>query len=137
MTVTIDSFRASFPEFADTTKYPDSQITFWLNGSIVRFDPTLFDDQFDYITSLYVAHNLAVSKRRGLVNGGIGFLSSKSVGPVSAGYDFSHTTIEGGGSYNLTIYGIQLLELIRLFGAGAIQLFGDNFIDSGPTGVLP
>jgi hypothetical protein len=30
-TVTVASFRASFPEFASADIFPDSSITFWLN----------------------------------------------------------------------------------------------------------
>ncbi|MBX9696911.1 MAG: DUF4054 domain-containing protein [Alphaproteobacteria bacterium] len=47
---------------------------------------------------------------------------SKSVGGVSVGYDSTAQSEKDAGWWNRTTYGQQFIRLVRIFGAGAIQL---------------
>lgn len=128
MTVTPASFRGDFPEFADTTKFPDASIAFWLNVAGLQLNATRWGTMLDYGTELFVAHNVTLQARNAKVaaTGGIagqvtGPVASESVGPVSVGYDTGAATIDGGGAWNLTTYGILLLQMAEMIGAGGAQ----------------
>lgn len=130
MAVTVETFRTSFPEFGSTDKFPDGQVTFWLGIAALLLNPVRFSNMLDYATQLYVAHNLFLERTAqnaaamGIVPGAqLGILNNKSVGPVSAGYDASLATLEGAGDFNLSTYGTRLQKLIRMFGAGPIQVW--------------
>lgn len=127
--MTPSDFRTYFPEFSDTTKYPDSQIDFWMTvaGSLV--DPDRWGVLTDQGVSLVTAHHLAVASQDQAVAsaGGTpgevkGATASKSVDKVSVGYDTKSVTIDGAGFWNMSKYGIRYLTLARMFGAGGLQL---------------
>lgn len=131
------TFRASFPEFADTTKYPDSQINFWIGISPVYLNPCVYTDQptLDFVTQLFVAHNISLSKlsQFAAAVGGVpgevkGPTTSKTVDKVSYASAAQLVTLENGGAWNLTQYGIQFLQIARMWGAGGRQLMpsGDS-----------
>ena len=129
MTVVVADFRTHYPEFADVAVYPDTQVEFWLGIAYSMLSASRFGRQLDIAVELYTAHNLALEARAQATaaNGGIpgeavGVLNSKSVDKVSAGYDTSAATEQGAGHWNLTIYGTRLYRLIKLFGAGPIQI---------------
>lgn len=128
--VDIATFRQDFPEFADAAKYPDVQVQPLLDLAAL----VLPEDRWcDYLTrgiELFAAHNLALgaqAKRAASLPGGVpglasGPLTSKAVGKVSASYDAALSAIDGGGPWNLTVYGQQFLWLARMIGSGGIQL---------------
>lgn len=130
MTVSISTFRTDMPEFSDSTAYPDSWITRYLNIANVQLSSGRWDASIiDYATELFIAHHLVLQQRRskaatngGAPGGNTGMLNSKSVDSVSAGYDTSSTALENGGQWNLTDYGIQFLQLARMYGAGGVQI---------------
>lgn len=125
----IPTFRAEFPEFSDTTVYPNAQITFWAGVAEKQVNRQVWCDEWTVGVSLYVAHEitLAAQNKKAAAVGGVpgtsgGIANSKTVGSVSVGYDSSTTTEKDAGYWNLTNYGKQLIRLARLFGAGCIQL---------------
>lgn len=129
MSVTVASFRASFPEFSEQTVYPDATVEFWLGlaGRLLR--PAAWLDLLDDGTMLFVAHNLVLagSAARAATSGsapGIasGAVSSKTVDKVSVSYDTAGAMIEGGGQFNLTTYGQRYLQLERVVGMGGTQI---------------
>lgn len=129
MAVTSAQLRADFIEFASTTNYPDATINFWLvvAGKLLR--PTVWLDMLDPATELFVCHQLVLARRNTATaaTGGVpgqltGSLSAKAVDKVSAGYDASDIKLTDGGYWNLTTYGVQFLQLARMFGAGGVQL---------------
>jgi hypothetical protein len=132
MTITADTFRSQFPEFEDTAKYSDARISFWIGVAYQMLNASILGDSLDFIAMLYVAHNMAIQARNilsadtGIPGAGSGVVSSKSVGPMSVSYDTEKTTLEGAGSYNSTIYGVQFIELIRMFGSNGVQLYGES-----------
>ncbi len=138
MTVTAESFRLKFRAFNNPGTYPDESITDYialamnfLAGSSSaagnRFDPV----SLDRAVGLYVAHNLALDARdadaaaadTGAVPGELeGPATGKAVDKVSVNMDTKAVTWENEAYWNMTRYGIELINLARMFGAGGIQL---------------
>lgn len=128
-TVSIAEFREAFPTFT-AERFPDSAVQFRLDLAESFIDAKLIGDEtvWSHMVKLYVAHYLAVagSAASGGVGtdtgAGMGVVASKSVDGASISYDVSSTAIADAGLWNATIFGRELLSLLRLFGAGAIQL---------------
>lgn len=125
----IPAFRAAFPEFADTTVYPTTQIAFWAGLAEKLVLPCVWGNCHTQGIDLYVAHEitLAAQNAKAAAIGGSpgqqgGIANTKTVGSVSVGYDSMSTSEEKAGYWNLTNYGRQFIRLCRIFGAGAIQL---------------
>jgi len=125
----VSLFRTQFPEFADSTIYPSSQILFWYGLASVQVRQCVWQSQTNLGISLYVAHEITIAaqnKKASNVGGtpGVsgGIANSKTVGSVSVGYDSQSTSEKDAGYWNRTTYGQQFIRLVRIFGAGAIQL---------------
>jgi hypothetical protein len=123
------TFRQNFPEFASTTTYPDPQVTFWLGLAVKMVNATAWGDLTDLGVQLYTAHNLAQAAEAGAVAGVGGtpgqtasVIASKAVDKVSKSYDTAATTLEGGGNWNATNYGVRYRQLADIMGAGGLQL---------------
>ncbi|EPY9203206.1 DUF4054 domain-containing protein [Morganella morganii] len=127
---TTEKFRADFPEFSDTSRYPDSTISFYLGLADTALDQDKHGDQFIYLSELFTAHYvelrgkaLAGAAVSGAVNtSGGGVLSSKSVDKVSASYDTSGIVNPDAGFWNNTGYGREFYWWWSMFGAGGRQL---------------
>jgi len=125
----VATFRQQFPEFADTTRYPEPLVAFWLDVVTRMLRPEVWGELLDVGLALALAHHLVVSSRQqgsasaGKVPGAVlGAQTSKSVDTVSISYDVAAVTLEGGGFWNKSSYGIQFLGMARLLGAGGVQL---------------
>ncbi len=123
----VDAFRAIFPEFSDTATFPDAQVVFWLVSALNRLPELVWGGLWGQGVALLTAHHLALAARRsramaGGNGGGVGLVSSKSVGGVSIAFDNSAGTLEGAGAYNLTPYGVEFWQLAGLVGVGGTQL---------------
>jgi hypothetical protein len=128
-TFVIATFRAAFPEFNDTARYPDAMITFWSSFATAQVNACRWGDQVQTGVFLYTAHGvtLAAQNQKAGVIGGTpggqsGPISSKTVGSVTAAYDTTQAAEKDAGYWNLTSYGKQFFRLARIFGAGPIQL---------------
>ncbi|MGJ3536482.1 DUF4054 domain-containing protein [Citrobacter portucalensis] len=127
---TVSKFRTDFPQFADTTKYPDAQVQFRLNLADMLMSESLYGStMFPYVVELYVAHYMALfaQDQRSTAAGGSGgnasgVQSSKSVDKVSVSYDNSMTLNPDAGFWNNTRYGAEFYQLATMFGAGGRQL---------------
>jgi hypothetical protein len=125
----IGQFRASFPEFADIVRYPDSQLNFWASLAEAQVSARRWGTQTFMGVFLYVAHEVTLSAQNqnaanvgGVPGGTSGPVNSKTVGSVTASYDTAQTAEKDAGYWNLTVYGKQFIRLARLFGVGAVQL---------------
>lgn len=125
------AFRAAFPEFADTARYPDAMLDFWSGiGERLMFPQQhRWDTVYDYGLQLFVAHNITIASQNvkagaaGGVPGGVsGPTTSKAVGSVSVSYDAASSIEPNAGHWNLTTYGKMLIHLARMIGAGGIQV---------------
>lgn len=128
--VTVQEVRTDFPEFSSLSLYPDTQVQFWINLATKLINPLRFRDVTKEAIELYVCHNLYLERlaqtqaAAGQAPGAqVGVLNNKSVGPISAGYDASAGTIDNIGDWNLSTYGTRLYRLVRMFGAGPIQVW--------------
>lgn len=127
---TTEKFRADFPEFSDTSRYPDSTISFYLGLADTALDQDKHGDQFIYLSELFTAHYVELRGKAltgaavsGAVNtSGGGVLSSKSVDKVSASYDTSGIVNPDAGFWNNTGYGREFYWWWSMFGAGGRQL---------------
>lgn len=132
--MTPTDFRAIFPEFGATI-YPDSLVTFWLSVAANLVDPTRWGALTNQGTALLTAHYLvlaneasqlssaqAAASGAGSLGGVVGPETSKSVDGVSVTQDIGSVTIEGGGNFNRTQYGVQYVQLARMMGAGGMQI---------------
>ena len=131
MAVTYASFIAAFPEFSNSTIYPQAQVDLWITQAALQINAGRFGQSADLATMLFVAHNLVLgvqAARQAVAGGGAGFsagvVSSKSVGPVSKSYDTSVGLIEGAGLYNLTLYGQRLAQMMRAFASWPVYVPG-------------
>ena len=122
-------FREDFPEFDDTARYPDASVSFWLTVSASLVNECRWGVLTDQGIELCTAHHLVLAARdeQAASVGGIpgqmtGPLASKAVDKVSASYDTGAATIDDGGFWNLTTYGVRYLTLAKMMGAGGIQL---------------
>lgn len=129
MTFDIDAFRASFPEFADTNKYPTSMVQFWVDLAVLQVTECVWKRAWVNGVSLYVAHEITLAQQNikiGAVGGvpgtGGGIANTKTVGNATIGYDTTSTAEKNAGYWNLTNYGKQFIRLARIFGARPIQL---------------
>ena len=122
-------FRSSFPEFSDTSAYPDSQLDFWSSIAENQLISTVWGNIWAKAVMLYVAHEITLSAQNkvsatigGPPGQSGGVAASKTVGSVSVSYDQNTTREKDAGFWNLTNYGTQLFRLMKLYGAGCIQL---------------
>jgi len=122
-------FREAFPEFADTTKYPDSQVEFWMTVAVSLVNPERWGVLTDNGIALVTAHHLVIANQdqsvataSGTPGEVKGATASKSVDKVSVSYDTKSVTIDGAGFWNMSKYGIRYITLAKMFGAGGLQL---------------
>lgn len=124
-------FRTDFPEFTDTTLYPTSTVTFWLSVASMSLPSDRWGVWLDLGQELFTAHHLVLSAQSvadaslGITPGGVdGPATAKAVDKVSVSMDAAAVTLEDGGFWNMTRYGIQLLQFARMCGSGGIQFGG-------------
>lgn len=129
MTVTVTSFRISFPEFGSVAAYPNAQVEMWLAWALLQTNVNRWGNLLDLGVSLYLAHVLTL-QRQAMVSAAAGNppgvssgpVSGETVGPISASYDTQVASVEGAGNLNLTTYGTRLKELRNMVGAGGVQV---------------
>lgn len=127
----VTQFRTDFPEFTDATMYPDGSVTFWLNVASISLPEARWGAWWSLGQELFVAHHLVLAARAvndaslGITPGEVdGPATAKSVDKVSVSKDASAVTLEDGGFWNMTRYGIQLLQFARMCGTGGMQFGG-------------
>ena len=125
----IAQFRQSFPEFNDTTTYPDSLVQFWMTVAVSLVNADRWGELTDLGVTLVTAHHLALAlkdKKTAAVGGVPGQVtgpqSSKAVDKVSASYNTEAVAIKDGGFWNATMYGVRYLSMALMMGSGGIQL---------------
>ncbi|SFN48523.1 Protein of unknown function [Izhakiella capsodis] len=126
---TVEQFRTDFPQFNNSTLYPDTQVQFRLNLADIQLDQNRLGRTFPYMVELFVAHYLTLqagdnrSAALGRAGGSSsGIVSAKSVDKVSVSYDNSSTLNPAAGFWNNTRYGTEFWQTICMFGAGGRQL---------------
>jgi hypothetical protein len=129
MTVTPAQLRSDFPEFANTTTYPDSLVNMWLTVANSLVNPIRWAELTNLGIELVTCHHLAISAKDQLaaaVGGAPGEVkgptASKGVDKVSLSYDTGAVSMTDAGFWNMSAYGVRFLGLARMFGAGGLQV---------------
>lgn len=120
-----DAFRVSFPEFANSTTYPDSQIDFWYGIGESLLNETRWGDRLDYGLNLFVAHHLVMAVRNQASSApgqSEGLVGSQSAGPLTVSFDTTAVREEGAGFYNLTSYGTLFWKMAKIVGIGGAHV---------------
>jgi hypothetical protein len=146
MTITPQQLRSDYPEFASTTVYPNSAIEYWSGYAYLMLNANRWGKMLDLGAALFIAHHITIEARNQAIaaKGGIpgeqtGPLSSKSVDKVSISYDTGSGIEPNAGHWNLTVYGTRFIRLVKMFGAGPVQvgggisLSGSGMAWPGPT----
>lgn len=127
--VNAEQFVGDFPEFKDSSKYPQESISYWLAVATVLLDPCRWGSMLQIGVELLVAHELVVEAQAqdtALVGGWPGVskgpISAESPGAVSLSYDSEPALEIEGGNWNLTVYGTRFLRWARMAGAGPLQV---------------
>jgi hypothetical protein len=129
MTASIPAFRGAFPPFSNTTKFPESEIKFWLDLATKLHNPMRWRNVLDEGIYLFTAHNLSIefnaktSACAGQSPGSIvGTVTSGSVDRVSYSRDASSAMDPKNGHWNLSSYGLRWIRLSRMMGAGPVYV---------------
>lgn len=145
MTTTVASIRALFIEFSNATTYPDFELQMWIDLAPSFLNPCVYTDPnvLDYVTKLWVAHNVVLSQfdqsssGSGAIPGQINApATSKTVDKVSKSMAAQLVAIEGGGMWNSTSYGIRFYQLALMWGAGGIQLMPQGVYSLGQVPLI-
>ncbi len=128
MTITVGQFRANWPEFTNTTQFPDLIIQNWLTFAYSVLPACRWGAQQDMGASLYAAHMvtrqaLAMAEGSNGQPPGLspGVIASKTVGELSIAYNVEAANPQSS-FWNTTIYGQQFSHISRMIGAGALTL---------------
>lgn len=125
--LTVAQFREMFPVLTEAL-FPDSAVQIRLTMADKFFSVTRWGegDIRDYAMGLFSAHYLTANGSQtecgGSSGSAMGVVSSKSVDGASVSFDTSSTTWSDAGFWNATPYGRELFFLMRIYGAGAVQL---------------
>ena len=134
MSLDVAAFRAAYPPFADSKRYPDARITYWLDFAAVMVNSHRWQRSGlqDYGQGLLTAHYLTMMERYDAATGAYSLPTGTASGATtsqsqsadgvswSEGYDAS--AYDGDGQLASTAYGRQFLDLRALIGAGGMQL---------------
>lgn len=129
MTVTTASFRGNFPAFKDIVCFPDPEVNFWISLASNLHDQNRWGALLDFGVQLFVAHNLSLefnAKDQARIGNNpgqvIGTTTSGSVDKVSYSRDLNGVMDSKAGHWNLSIYGLRYLKLVRMIGAGPVYV---------------
>lgn len=138
MAITATLFKVDFCEFDDIALYRDEDINFWIKYAGLLLNANRWGNLLDLGTELFVAHNLVLERQAKLAsaNGAppglaTGIISAKSVDNVSISYDTNSAQEKDAGQWNLTTYGQRYWRMMRMFGAGPVQVSGLLINSSG------
>ncbi|MDR0653305.1 MAG: DUF4054 domain-containing protein [Synergistaceae bacterium] len=122
----VEGFRSAVPAFANVNDYPDARVQFWLNLAQKMLSGARWGSIYEEGVYLYAAHYLTVEGVAGSASGdgGSGAVSSESqsIGDTSFSVTYDTSGYAGAGQMASTKYGQQYLDLVRIIGAGGVQL---------------
>lgn len=129
MTVTAASFRQTFTAFSSQTDYPDPDVNYYIGLAGKLLDAGRWGNLLDDGVMLFAAHNLSIEMMAKLEaeNGNQpgmarGMLSGGGADKANFTYDTGSIARVGDGHWNLTTYGLRYKDLVRMVGAGPVQV---------------
>lgn len=118
-TISVSEFRSRYPSFTED-EYPDAAVSVRIDLA-EKFFAGWDEAVQDHAVGLYVAHYLTAHGSSHSAPA-MGIVSGKSVDGASVSYDTGTASEQGAGFWNSTTFGRELYQLMRIFGAGAVQL---------------
>lgn len=131
-------FRADYPAFQNAVIWPPDSIAYWLQFTSLLMNQARWGAAaavgapltlYDVGQELFVAHHLVVerSAQEDVAVGGLpgwskGAISGESIDKVSVNYEVNGALVPEAGHWNLTTYGTRFLQLMRMVGAGPVQV---------------
>lgn len=143
MAVDYAKFVTDFPEFANATTYPKPTVEFYLALGGELLGPR-WGTLISFGLELFVAHNLSVEyeARRAAARGQnpgavMSPVTGGSVDKVSYQRAAGSILDPKNGHWNLSQYGLRYIQLVKMVGAGPVQVHGagaggDVFPWAGP-----
>lgn len=126
-------FRGQFPAFADSTKFTDTQVGFYIAMAFQLLSADRWGTMLDYGVALFTAHFLALDRQALLAPGGagipgtsLGIVNAGTVDKVTFGKDTASIMEENAGHWGMTSYGLQFLRFSRMMGMGPVQVGADS-----------
>lgn len=137
--LTVEAFRAALPEFASEDVFPDSGVQFWLNLAYEMLRPERWRNLMPIGVQMFVAHNLVIEafNQQTVDVGGLpginkGPISSETPGQVAVSYDTGSSSLKDQGHWNLTSFGTRFVWMMRMAGAGPVQVGTPGGTPCGP-----
>ena len=132
-------FRSDLPEFSDTTQFPESALTYWMNLGLLMLNQSRWGvagaggtsarTEYDMGLEMFMAHNITLEAQAqnqvgvgGIPGPAQGPVTSKSAGDVSISYNTEAAIELEAGHWNNTVYGQRFIRMARMYGAGCIQV---------------
>ncbi len=127
------TFRTAFPAFADSAKFPDARVAFWLSVGGKRLSAERWGDLLDQGLCLFAAHNMTLETaaaqdhrrdrrhERGGRSRGLGVQGRRAAVQIQE-LQLGDHPLGRGRSLESTIYGQQFYELMQLVGVGGLHL---------------
>ena len=124
--ISVEGFRDAFPQF-DIDTYPDVRVQFWMRLAQKLLNKKRWGNLLEEGLYLFMAHNLTVENQivnAGTGGGSIGAVTSESqsIGDTSFSQGYDTSAYSKDGQMAATVYGQQYLDLVRIVGAGGVQL---------------
>lgn len=127
-TLTPAGLRAKFPGFADSTKFPDAQMSFYVTMAYKLLSPDRWGSMLDEGAALFTAHFVALDRLAltagvdGIPGAAVGVLSGGGVDKVNYTRDVASVMEDNAGHWGMTTYGLQYLRFARMMGMGPVQV---------------
>jgi hypothetical protein len=135
---TYANFIADFPEFRNTSVFPEANIIWGLNLAQNVMNQNRWGSLFYSGAELFVAHWAQLQAQAALTvaAGGLpgnskGPISGESSDKVSVNYDTGSYLSPRAGHWNLTTYGTRYYYLMLMVGSGPVQLGTGQFFGYG------
>ncbi len=113
MSVTVDDFRARFPEFSDDTLYSDTRIQMFIDEAAMCIDQNRYGTFYNAANCYLAAHLLylgSVTSNGGA--GNVGPVASKTAGGVSVTRAVNSMDLsESDAFYTQTQYGLSFINI--------------------------
>lgn len=114
--------------FVDASKYTDAQVNFYITLAYTMMNAPRWGALLDAGATLFVAHWLALAALA--ASGGadsvpgvaVGVLTGGTVDKVSYTKDVTTLMDKNAGHWGMTIYGMQYWQMVKMVGAGPIQI---------------
>ena len=123
--ISVEGFREAFPQF-DIETYPDARVQFWLDLAQKRLVKKRWGNIFEEGVYLFTAHYLTVERQAMIdgTGGSVGAVTSESqsIGDTSFSQGYDTSAYSKDGQMAATVYGQMYLDLVRIVGAGGVQL---------------